>query len=56
MCLQMSVLEEPIDVVGSAASHKEIQKIGIAASKSVEKPVCYVGSVAHLTHTWLHGV
>ena len=38
MCLQMKVLEEPTDVMGSAASHSETQKSGTAASKSVEKP------------------
>jgi len=38
MCLQMKVSEEPTGVMGNAISHNEIQKIGIAASKSVEKP------------------
>ena len=38
MCLQMKVLEESTDVMGSAISHNEIQKTGIAASKSIEKP------------------
>lgn len=37
MCLQMKVLEEPTDVMESALSHNEIQKMGIAASKSIEK-------------------
>lgn len=36
MCLQMKVLEEPTDVMGSAVSHKEIQKIDTAASESIE--------------------
>lgn len=34
----MRVLEECIDVMGSVISHTEIQIIGLAASKSVEKP------------------
>lgn len=32
------VLEEPTDVMGSAVCHSEIQKIGTAAPKSIEKP------------------
>lgn len=38
MCLQMEVLEECTDVMGSVISHTEIQIIGLAASKSVEMP------------------
>lgn len=34
----MKVLEECTDVMGSVISHTEIQIIGLAASKSVEKP------------------
>lgn len=38
MCLQMKVLEEPTDVMGSALRHNEFQKIGIRGFKSTEKP------------------
>lgn len=34
----MKVLEECTDMMGSVISHTEIQIIGLAASKSVEKP------------------
>lgn len=33
----MIVLEDPTDVMVSAISHNEIQKVGITASKSIEK-------------------
>lgn len=38
MYLQMKVLEEPTDVMGSTLSHNEFQKIGIRGCKSIEKP------------------
>lgn len=67
MCLQMKVLEKCTDVMGSVISHTEIQIIGLAVSKSAEKPgalggflsscnmylVAWISAVSPFTHFFL---
>lgn len=64
LCLQTKVPEECTDVMGSVISHTKIQIIGLAASKSVEKPgalsglfsscnvslVAWISAVSPFTH------